>query len=144
MNKFRPAIIFFAAVVICGETTWGQDEREPKYRAPVDILVTLPKICWWFYMDNIPNTAEYNIRITCGINSNHYCPGLVKMKLAENAKTKQDRSEALIQARNEMEYTLRMVKADANPECAILPLAKSNLDYINIRLQLIKETTWKR
>lgn len=101
MIRMRLTVILVVALVWIGPV-WGRDDGGPKYNAPAEIVATLPKICWWFYVDNIPSTAEYNIRVTCGTYSNHYCPGLVAIKLAEKAKTKQQRSEALITAKNEM------------------------------------------
>jgi hypothetical protein len=126
-----------ATLVLMG-SVWGRDDGGQKYHAPPDIVMTLPKFCWWFYMDNVPNTQEYNIRLTCGTYSNHYCPGLVAMKQSEKAKTTQQRSQALITAKNEMEYTIRLVKNDAYPDCTVVPTAKHNLELINFQLELLK------
>ena len=143
MIKMRLTIMLVVVLIWVGPV-WGRDDGGKKYNAPADIVVTLPKICWWFYMDNVPNTPEYNIRVTCGINSNHYCPGLVHMKQAEREKTTGARLERLRRAKEDMEYTLRLVRSNANPECTVLPTAKMNLDFINLRLELLNEKTQKR
>ena len=143
MKKLRPTMIFAVALIWIG-SAWGRDDGGKKYIAPPEIVATLPKMCWWFYMDNVPDTPEYNIRTNCGVYSNHYCPGVVAMKLAEKAKTKQKRSEALMSAKNEMEYTIRFLANHPNPECTVVPIAKMHLDNIIMQLQLLKGTTWKR
>lgn len=137
MIKTRLTIMLLVGLIWVG-LVWGRDDGGQTYKAPADIVATLPKICWWFYMDNVPNTPEYNIKITCGVYSNHYCPGLVAMKVADKAKTKQQRVGALMSAKNEMEYTLGHVSNNIHPDCTVLPSARMNLDFVILQLELLK------
>jgi hypothetical protein len=133
--KTGASILLLAAVFLSSRLVYARDDGGEKYKAPPEIIATLPKICWWRYMDNIPNTAEYNIH-DCGGYTNHYCPGLVNMKLAER---EHNVNRAMIQwrsAKGNMEYTLHWTKE--YPECSIRQSAKSNLQRINLEIEMLK------
>lgn len=121
---------------------WGRDDGGPKYETSPEILATLPRICWWFYMDNIPNTPEYNIRLTCGISSNHYCPGLIHMKKVEQEKTIGARLDRLRRAKEDMEYTLHFT--ERYPECPVRQPAKMHLERIKLQMDVLKLNVKKR
>ena len=135
MISMRLTIMLVVALIWVGPV-WGRDDGGPKYEAPPEIVATLPKICWWFYMDNIPNTPEYNIRLTCGISSNHYCPGLVHMKRVEQEKTTDARLYRLRRAKEDMEYTLRYT--EKIPECSVRQSAKMTLERIKFQMDMLK------
>ena len=140
--KYPRLIIPLMIGLIWTAPIFARDDGGPKYPAPAHIIASLPKICWWFYMDNVPNTAEYNVRVTCGSYSNHYCPGLVNIKQAENSGNKRERLEQLRYAKRNMEYTLRFVTG--HPECSILPAARINLERIKFQIDLLSYQGLKR
>jgi len=142
MIKLQRALLL-VLIVICFGPVWGGEDDVDRWNPPMDLVATLPKMCWGFFkMANVPDTPEYNVLLSCGVWSNHYCPGLVRLKAAAKAKTKQKREEYLVSAKKEMEYTLRNVKEV--PECSVLPIAKSNLDFINLELQVLKGQKYGR
>ena len=117
--------------------TFARDDGGPKYKAQPEIIATLPRVCWWRYMDNVPNTSEFNIK-DCGAYANHYCPGLVHMKEAEREKTTGGRLDRLNMAKREMEYTLQFT--ESIPECSVRQPAKMNLERIKFQMDMLK---WK-
>ncbi len=121
--------------------TNARDDGGPQYKAPPEIVVALPKICWWFYMDNVPNTPEYNIK-DCGAHSNHYCPGLVAMAQAERQTDRKLRLERLTRAKSEMEYTLR--GTIDHPECSVRPPAKMHLERLKFQIEMLQFQMRKR
>ena len=120
---------------------FGRDDGGPRYEAPPEIVATLPKICWWLYMDNVPNTPEFNI-LDCGAYSNHYCPGLVDMKRAEAEKATTVKLERLRHAKQGMEYTLHFT--ENIPECSVRLQAKMNLERIKFQMDMLKLNVRKR
>ena len=142
MVKMQP-VITLALIVLCFGTVWGQYNDVDRWHPPMDVVASLPKMCWGFFqMPNVPDTPEYNLMLTCGVWANHYCPGLVGMKVAEKVKTKEIALEYLSAAKIEMEYTLRFVKD--TPECLLNPRAKMNLESINFQLQMLKGQKYGR
>jgi len=134
------------ALVVAVSCVWpwavfARDDGGPQYKAPPEIVAALPKICWWLYMDNVPNTSEFNI-LDCGANSNHYCPGLVHMKLAEREKTPGAQLGRLRHAKQDMEYTLN--GTEKYPECSVRLPAKMNLERIKFQMDMLKWNTKKR
>ena len=134
------------AVILAVSWLWpwladGRDDGGPQYKAPPEIVAALPKICWWLYMDNVPNTPEYNIK-DCGAYSNHYCPGIVHMKQAELEKTTEARMERLRRAKEDMEYTLHFT--ENIPECSVRLPAKVNLERIKFQMDTLKWSVRKR
>ena len=119
----------------------GRDDGGPQYKAPPEIVATLPKICWWLYMDNVPNTSEFNI-LDCGAYSNHYCPGLVHLKQAEQEKSLGAKLERLRRAKQDMEYTLHFT--ENYPECTIRQPAKANLERIKFQMDMLQWNAKKR
>ena len=120
---------------------YARDDGGPQYKAPPEIVATLPKFCWWLYMDNVPNTNEFNI-LDCGTNSNHYCPGLVHLKQAELEKTTNGRLGRLRRAKEDMEYTLR--GTESFPQCSVRQQAKMNLERIKFQMDTLKWNAKKR
>ena len=139
MNRWRLTIIGIS--VIWATCLHARDDGGPQYKAPPEIVAALPKICWWLYMDNVPNTAEFNIK-DCGAYSNHYCPGLVHLKRAERESTTSARLNRLRRAKQDMEYTLHFT--EKYPECSVRPAAKMNLERIKFQLDMLKWTAQKR
>ena len=134
MKRNRLAIVL-AVVLLSTAPVCARDDGGQKYIAPPEIVATLPKICWWLYMDNIPNTSEYNI-LDCGAFSNHYCPAIVGMKKAETEKHLGKRLDLLKQAKWDFEYTLSWTKDI--PECSVRTSAMVNIQKINFELDMIK------
>lgn len=134
------------AVILAVSWLWpwaayGRDDGGPQYKAPPEIVATLPKICWWFYMDNVPNTPEYNIK-DCGAYSNHYCPGIVNMKQAEREKTTAAKWAQFQAAKDHMEYTLKFT--EQFPECSVRMQAKMNLERIKFQMDMLKSSVRNR
>jgi hypothetical protein len=119
----------------------ARDDGGQKYSAPAEIIATLPRICWWLYMDNIPNTPEFNI-LDCGVNINHYCPGLVAMAQAERTRDTNKQFELLRLAKSEMDYTLH--GTENFPECSVRLSAQMNLQRINFQIDMMKYKVQKR
>jgi len=134
-------LLALAAIMVWTASVSARDDGGPKYKAPPEIVPTLPKICWWLYMDNVPNTSEFNIK-DCGNFYNHYCPGLVRMKLAEREKTIAARMQHLTQAKREFEYTLHFT--EQFPECSVRTPAKMNLERIKFQMDMVKWNVRKR
>jgi hypothetical protein len=133
-------------LLIAGLLAWtapvhARDDGGQKYSAPPDIIATLPKICWWLYMDNVPNTPEFNI-LDCGAFSNHYCPGLVNMKEAEKAKDINRAWDKLSEAKSNMQYTLEFTQNI--PECSVRLSAQMNLKRIEFQIDMLKFKVQKR
>jgi hypothetical protein len=134
------------AVVIAGLLAWtapvyARDDGGQKYSAPPDIVAGLPRICWYLYMDNVPNTPEFSI-LDCGAFSNHYCPGLVAMAQADRARDNNKRLELLRLAKSEMEYTLHWT--ENIPECSVRLRAQMNLKRIEFQIDMLKFKVQKR
>ena len=134
-------VIFVVLSLLRSVTVFARDDGGEKYKAPPEIIATLPKICWWRYMDNVPNTPEFNI-LDCGAFSNHYCPGLVNMKQAEKEKVTWRILEQLNQAKANMEYTLHWTKD--YPECSVRTPAAMNLQRINFQIDMLKLKAQRR
>jgi hypothetical protein len=137
----RKLSLALAALLLWTVSVSARDDGGQKYSAPPDILPTLPKICWWLYMDNVPNTPEFNI-LDCGAYSNHYCPGLVNMKRAEQEKIPWRILEQLNEAKANMEYTLHWTKDI--PGCSVRLPAQMNLQRINFQIDMLKLKAQKR
>src|SRR5262245_50972635 len=125
--KYCRWIVVVGLALLWSWAALARDDGGPKYNAPPDIVAVLPKICWWLYMDNVPNTSEFNV-LDCGAYSNHYCPGLVNMKLADREKAAAAKLAQLASAKQSMEYTLHFT--ENYPECSIRLPAKMNLERI--------------
>ena len=137
-----PRSLFLVAMLLLSpDASTARDDGGPKYKAPPEIVASLPKICWWLYMDQVPNTSEFNI-LDCGAYSNHYCPGLVQMKQAEVEKTSGGRWERLRRAKEDMEYTLHFT--ENYPECSVRQPARMNLERIKFEMEMIKLNGRKR
>ena len=108
-----------------------------KYKAPPDIIPTLPKFCWAQYMDNLPDDPEYSIT-GCGASANHYCPGLVQLKQVEKELNSSRRLGLLSGAKGNMEYTLQ--HTTNYPDCVLRPQAQLNLERIKFQIELLR---WK-
>ena len=119
----------------------ARDDGQPQYKAPPEIVAALPKVCWWLYMDNVPNTPEFNI-LDCGAYSNHYCPGLVHMKQAEQEKSSGMKLERLRRAKQDMEYTLHFT--ENYPECSVRQSAQANLQRIKFQMDMLNLNLKKR
>jgi hypothetical protein len=140
MNSRRFALIL-AVFLLWPWSIYGRDDGGPQYKAPPEIVAALPKFCWWFYLDKVPNTPEYNIK-DCGANSNHYCPGLVAMAQAERQTDRKLRLERLKRAKSEMEYTLR--GTIDHPECSVRPPAKMHLERLKFQIEMLQLQMRKR
>ena len=140
MNSLRLGVAF-VVTLLWAVSLSARDDGGPKYKAPPEIVATLPKICWWLYMDNVPNTPEYNT-LDCGVNYNHYCPGLVELKQAERERTTEARLGRLRHAKDSMEYTLR--NTEAFPECSLRQPAKMNLERVKFQIDMLKLKAPKR
>jgi hypothetical protein len=132
MNSRRLAAAL-AVTLLWTVSVYARDDGGEKYNAPPDIAATLPKYCWWLYMDNIPNTEEFNIHY-CGASWNHYCPGLVKIKEAEREKDLSKRYRFWEIAKGEMQYTI----THTPPDCWLQPRAKLNLSRIQMEMDTLK------
>jgi len=139
--KKRSVAVILAVSWLWPWVAYGRDDGGPQYKAPPEIVAALPKICWWLYMDKVPNTPEYNIK-DCGAYSNHYCPGIVHMKHAEREKTTGARLERLRRAKEDMEYTLHFT--ENIPECSVRLPAKANLERIKFQMDTLKWSAQKR
>lgn len=139
--KMLGSLFIVAALLLSPGISISRDDGGPKYNAPPEIVAALPKICWWLYMDNVPNTPEFNI-LDCGAYSNHYCPGLVHMKLAAKEKTSGMRLERLRRAKQDMEYTLNFT--EKIPECSVRQSARMNIERIKFEMEMIKLNVRKR
>ena len=139
--KNRPFALVFAVSLLWPLSIYARDDGGKKYGAPPDIVAALPRICWWLYMDNVSNTPEYNIK-DCGGYINHYCPGLVNMKLAEREKTVAAKLGQLQAAKQNMEYTLR--GTETIPECSVRLPAKMNLERIKFQMDTLKWSAKRR
>lgn len=140
MKKTR-LFTFLIFTILCPALIYARDDGGPQYKAPPEIVAALPKICWWLYMDNVPNTPEFNIK-DCGAYSNHYCPGIVNMKQAEREKTTAEKWAQLQAAKNHMEYTLKFT--EHFPECSVRMPAKMNLERIKFQMDMVKLNARKR
>jgi len=130
-----------AVILLWTVSVSARDDGGQKYEAPPEIVASLPRICWYLYMDNVPNTPEFSI-LDCGAYVNHYCPGLVFMKLADREKTVAKRFEALRRAKSSMEYTLHWT--ENIPECSIRLPAKMNLERIKFQMEMLQLQNQKR
>lgn len=131
--KNRRLTLALAAILLWTASGFARDDGGKKYSGPPDIVQALPKYCWWLYMDNIPNTDEYNI-FYCGASTNHYCPGLVKMKEAERETNLAKRFRLWEIAQSEMQYTISHTAQD----CWLQPRAKLNLARIQMEMDTLK------
>jgi len=131
--KNRHLALALAAMLLSTASVSARDDGGKKYSGPPDIVQALPKYCWWLYMDNIPNTDEYNI-FYCGASTNHYCPGLVKMKEAERESNLARRFRLWEIAKGEMQYTISHTPQD----CWLQPGAKLNLARIQMEMDTLK------
>lgn len=128
MNRF--AIVFIAMLCFLPLDALAYD-------APPDIIATLPRFCWAQYIPSAKDNPEFMIPDSeCGAFSNHFCPGLVHMALAERAKEPRKKEVEYNMARADMEYTLHF-SADF-PECRLRPLAQRNLFRIKSEIEMIK------
>jgi hypothetical protein len=134
-------VIFVVLLLLRSVTVFARDDGGEKYKAPPEIIATLPKICWWRYMDNVPNTPEFNI-LDCGAYSNHYCPALVGMKKAETEKNLGRRMDLLKQAKWDFEYTLKWT--NDIPECSVRTSSMVNIQKINFEMDMIKNKLQQR
>lgn len=121
---------------------WTGSVSGALYDAPPDIKATLPKFCWGQYVADIDReNPEYTIQ-GCGHGWNHYCPGLVKMKQVDKAKTNGERLGLLAMARTDMIYTQNHIAE--YPDCFLHPHVKAQLQRINFQVDMIKLTARKR
>jgi hypothetical protein len=110
----------------------ARDDGGEKYKAPAEIVATLPQFCWWWYLDNVPLDPRFS---ACGDYYNHFCPGLVLMKQAEKEKNPQSAYWLLKEAADNMQYTL---KPWTPAECFLRPIAEMNLSRINFQIDMLK------
>ena len=99
-------------------------------------VANLPHFCWSQYIDDLPPDAEYRI-VGCGVFTNHYCWGLVKLYrakklLGENKK----KHQLLLGAKGDAIYTLNGMKN--YPACAIRSHVETTLAQINAMLGTAK------
>ncbi len=126
----RRCVMIFLILLMIAAPAFGA-----KYKAPPDIVATLPQFCWAQYLDGAEDNPDFQIR-GCGAHGNHYCPGLVRMTMAINEKTPGKRLEHLRRAKQEMEYTLR--NTTNHPDCALRAPAQLYLERINLELEILK------
>ena len=129
----RVVSIIIMLTVLWVDFVYARDDGGKKYEGPPEIVQSLPKYCWWWYMDNIPSTEEYKIS-NCGSHVNHYCPGLVKIKEAERETNLNKRFRFWEIAKSEMQYTI----SHTPQECWLQPRAKLNLTRIQMELDTLK------
>jgi hypothetical protein len=112
-------------LVLARDDAWG------KYKAPPDIVATLPQFCWGQYLDNVPLDPQFE---ECGGFWNHFCPGMVLMKQAEKEKNPQSAYWLLQQAAGDMNYTLELT----SPQCFLRPRALINIQRIKFQMDMLK------
>ena len=126
----RLALIIFGFLL--SMPAFGQGQ---KGNATAIEIAMLPKFCLSEYLDNLPAGPEYRIE-GCGVTTNHYCWGLVKLNRAKKAKTKNEKRQNLERARVDTFYTLNSMKD--YPACAIRPHVDATLAQIEGMLRAIK------
>jgi hypothetical protein len=109
----------------------ARDDGGEKYKAPPEIVATLPQFCWWWYLDNVPLDPQFE---ACGGYINHYCPGLVLIKQAEKEKNPQSAYWLLKEAAGNMEYTLKFTA----PACFLRLRAEITLKRIQFQMDMLK------
>ena len=114
---------------------WGSSAFAQLYEAPKDVIPTLPRFCWPQYMAPLPVGFDEFIR-GCGEYANHYCPGLVNIKVADREKDLGRKMYQLEQAKGNMEYTLHYT--NDIPDCFLRPHAKANLQLINFKIEMLQ------
>jgi hypothetical protein len=141
-NRHSICVSILFMCLLWAAWVYGQARGDSKPKLRPEVLAALPKLCWGQYLDNVPNTAEYHIRLTCGVYSNHYCPGLVHMIDAQEERKTRQRFEHLRSAKMDMEYTLQ--GTENIPECSIRTPARMNLERIKLEMETIRLSMPKR
>jgi hypothetical protein len=129
MKHYR-LVMIFALLLVCNAPVYGQ-----KYKAPPEIIATLPKFCWAQYLENVPDEPEFHIQ-GCGAYANHFCPGLVQMAQAERETHPSILRQLLSEAKGNMEYTLN--NTIDIPDCFLRPRAQINLQRIKFQIEMLK------
>ncbi len=136
-------VVIVALLLMLPWSAYPRDDGGPKYVAPPEIIAGLPRICWWLYMDNVPNTPEFNPQLEdCGGFTNHFCPGLVKMKQAETEKNLSWALALLRMAKEDMEYTIN--NTNDFPQCPVRTPARQSLQKISFQMDMIQWKARKR
>ncbi len=130
--KCRRLAAALAVTLLWTGSVSARDDGGEKYKAPPEIIATLPQFCWWYYLDNVPLDPRFE---ACGSYSNHYCPGLVLMQQADKEKNPRSAYYLLKEAADAMVYTL---KPWTPPECFLRPLAQINLSRIQFQIDMLK------
>lgn len=100
-----------AALSICVLAQLPSTLYATEYQAPASDVMRLPKFCWGQYNSKLKG-PKYNIeRATCGVYTNHYCPGLIMLNQSLDFRLKPGARRQLIQrARGAFEYTWNGIK----------------------------------
>lgn len=129
--KSRSLAAALAVALLFPLSVSARDDGGEKYKAPPEIIATLPQFCWWWYLDNVPLDPQF---AECGGYYNQYCPGLVLMKKAENERNPSSAYYLLKEAADNMQYTLKFTA----PECFLRPRAQINFARIQFQMDMLK------
>ena len=116
---------------------WSSPTHAVRSDVPRDLVMSLPKMCWSEYIESVANNPDYMLQSPpCGVYTNHFCPGLLKIVKAERLEDLNQKLVQLRMAKDDMNYTLHFT--EAYPECTLRPLAQRNLIRIENEIELIK------
>lgn len=110
----------------------------PNYKPSMTEAALTPKFCWKQFMGpKFSGPGYYIPPETCGVYTNHYCPGLIDLNRANRAIGDEGRRRAeLLSARENTLYTLRGTKD--YPHCPIRAHAEATLRVIDDELKALQ------
>lgn len=110
------------------------------YKAPLIYAMRLPQYCDGLYFRGKPSgkkpTKNLTSRELCGVGTNHFCPGLVALYQARDARDRNQKINFYNVAKKEMEYTKSWISD--YPQCPLHPLVNRTLMEINATLKIYK------
>lgn len=102
--KSSKTSFFLALISMCG-IAFAQKYRDASTTA-IELL-QLPNYCHAQYIDDkLSSDPQYSIQ-GCGVYTNHFCPGLIRMSRAQKVSVQKDlRKEHIRIAKDAFKYTL--------------------------------------
>lgn len=111
-NAVVPAVYLISILFAAGAHAGGLRHAPPT----AGEIAMLPKFCWAHM--KVPGATEPEYRmLNCGVGTNHYCGGLIKLIRAKSPAVKEDRVSMLRGALTNVRYTWDHIKDD--PKCSI-------------------------
>lgn len=97
----------------------------------------LPRFCWHQFMGNRFQGPEFEIPYaSCGVGTNHYCPGLVLLGRANRAFNMQMKRGYLLGAQNQVGYTVTALQR--YPRCPIRAQVQQTYQLIQLELSQLR------